>query len=53
MTCFYADVNIFTNNMIKTPGFIVSASLQKSKIRKEFIKRVSVTKQKVIVISFW
>ena len=43
--CF-SFVNIFTNDMIKTPAFFVSASLDNSNIRKEFIKRVSVIKQK-------
>ena len=43
---FFPFVNIFTNDMIKTQAFFVSASLENSNIRKEFIKRVSVIKQK-------
>ena len=54
--CFYVYfpfVNIFANDMIKTPTVFVSPSLRKLKIRNEFIKRISIIKQKFIVILFW
>ena len=55
-TCFYvffSVVNIFTNDMIKTPFFFVSSYLNNIKIRNEFIERISIIKQKLIVILFW
>ena len=54
--CFNACfpfVNIFTNDAIKTPIVFLSPSLKNIKIRKEFIKRISIIKQKLIVILFW
>ena len=53
-TCFYVFfpfVNLFTNDMIKTP--IVSLSLKNIKIRNEFIKRIFLSEQKLIIILFW
>ena len=51
-TCF-PFVNIFTNDAIKTPIVFLSPSLKNIKIRKEFIKIISIIKQKLIVILFW
>ena len=48
---FFPFVNLFTNDMIKTP--IVSLSLKNIKIRNEFIKRISLLAQKLIIILFW
>ena len=39
--------------MIKTPDFFVTPFLENIKIRNEFIKRISMIKQKLIVILFW
>ena len=50
---FFPFVNIFTNAIIKTPMFSVSPSLKNIKIRNEFIKRISITKQKLTAILFW
>ena len=49
---FFSFINIFTNDMIKTPVFC-GAFLKNIKIRIEFIKRISLIKKKSIVISFW
>ena len=47
---FFPFVNIFINDMIKTAVLFVSHSLKNIKIRNEFIKRISIIKQKLSVI---
>ena len=49
---FFSFVNIFGNDMIKTPVFFVSPFLKDNKIGNEFRKRISIIKQKLIVILF-
>ena len=54
-TCFYVFfpfVNIFANDMNKTPTVFVSPFSKNHKIRNGFIKRISIIKQKLVVILF-
>ena len=45
---FFLFVNMCTKDMIKTPVFFVIPSSKKTKIRNEFIKKMSIIKQKFL-----
>ena len=49
---FFPFVNIFTNDMIEAPIFLLVSIKKYIQIRNEFIKRISIIKQKLIVILF-